>query len=691
MQDIMKSWSGLENQEACRSPQARDSKARFVVAPLVTLLIVVGLLEAYFPSLISSVLPWTGYPQSEISANLSDPFDWSSIEATKYFEFHSCFGNFKCAKLELPFDQFNGTYPDSTISLAIVKLPAKVPVEDPRYGGPILSNPGGPGGPGVLFALLAAEGLQTIVDSQTEPKLTADGVGKEPLDGRYYDIIGFDPRGIGWTAPRVTCLPDSPSAWSWDLRENAEGIVGSSDAALGRLWSMVHAYGASCKQAMDTRAGPDIKQYMTTAAVARDMLDIIERHADYVNDQLDDGTAHVADPPKLQYWGFSYGTYIGATFASMYPDRVGRVILDAVVNSDDYSAALGKGSLHDNEKVMNSFYTFCVLSGPEACPLATANSTAEDIEDRVRHIVQSLYHNPLAISSAQGPEVLTYSDVKMLIFAALYQPTESFHLLAELLAEIESGGGLYIDNVLLAARFRHIYSCPVNGSESHGYEGLNMLALFAVLCSDSEDLTSMSIGEFEDYWHVLEGIAPTSGSIWSLLTLKCASWKVKAVHKFKGAFGGNTSHPILWLSNTVDPVTPLRSARIMSARFPGSVVLVQDIAGHCSLAAPTSCVLRYVNDYFQTGALPDPDTLCIPPTSPFSLNSTDPKSPFYDPSLGKKLPVHNLALRDEHEVKLMHAARRLQRVSASFGMLRQVPGNERVERMLVNAHREIEY
>lgn len=106
----------------------------------------------------------------------------------------------------MPLDYFNGTYPDATISIAITKLAAKVSVDDPRYGGPVLVNPGGPGGSGVSLALGWGQALQTIID----PAPRADGLLESR--GKYYDVLGFDPRGIGFTEPAARCMPDLSSA-----------------------------------------------------------------------------------------------------------------------------------------------------------------------------------------------------------------------------------------------------------------------------------------------------------------------------------------------------------------------------------------------------------------------------------------------------------------------------------------------
>jgi pimeloyl-ACP methyl ester carboxylesterase len=431
-------------------------------------------------------------------------------------------------------------------------------------------------------------------------------------------------------------MPNSPSAWSWKLREATEGSLESSDAALGRLWSMTHAFGTSCRQSMELEEGPDIKQYMSTASVARDMLEIAEKHAEWVAKTTKQTATHYErGSVKLQYWGFSYGTYLGSTFASMFPDRVGRLVLDGVVNVHDYNNALGEGSLHDAEKGISLFYNFCMLSGNSSCPLTTPTSNVTDIEQRVQKIIKSIYHHPVAIVSPEGPELFTYTDLKMFIFGALYTPAYTFDFVAQVLAAVENGGGNILDDIGNAFRYQHIYSCPIDGSPAipTSYD----VPQDAILCGDGLDQRGLDQDAFREYWHLLQNISPAAGSVWAMLKMKCAAWDIRAVYRFGDdeRFGGNTSHPILFVSNTADPVTPLKSGRIMASKFPGSVVLVQDSAGHCSISTPTPCTLKGIREYFQTGTLPDPDTVCIPPTSPLSLNSTDPNSPFYDPSLGQ--------------------------------------------------------
>ncbi|KAL5418124.1 hypothetical protein PMIN04_007438 [Paraphaeosphaeria minitans] len=648
----MKTWHDAEVQRR-QDPRAR----RRTPWLLLTAAAATALIFYQFPLVKVTILRNCSRQGGDVVSPQWENFNWDAINATEDLQFHPCFDAFQCAKLKVPLDWFNGTHPNASASIAIAKLPAEVPVDDPRYAGPILINPGGPGGSGIALALMEAHQLRTVVAPSSGSKST----------GKYYDILGFDPRGIGFTQPVASCMPDNPSAWSWKLRETTEGILGSSDAALGRHWAMTHAFGAACKEHSEASGEPDIKQYITTASVARDMLEIAERHAKWVVDKSNllarkasnstsDLIVYKHGEVNLTYIGFSYGTYLGSTFAAMFPDRVGRLVLDGVVNVVDYNNGLVQGSLYDTEKDMKSFYTFCASVGPEGCPLASPTASVEDIEQRTQRIIKSLYHNPLGIHTAQGPEIFTYSDLKAVIFAGLYSPTLTFPGIAYIFLAIEQRTGPVLEAIGNALRYAHIYTCPaVNGSKTLplNYD----TAQDAILCGDGIPITDLDILGMEAYWQLLESISPAAAGIWAMLRMKCAAWPITPLYTFgrDDNFHGKTAHPILFISNTADPVTPLRSARAMSKRFPGSEVLVQDAQGHCALSVPTACTVAAVKTYFQTGDLPAPDTLCVPPASPFSMNSTDPKSPFYDPSLGQAMLVAEAGMEDE-----MDAARSLQ-------------------------------
>jgi pimeloyl-ACP methyl ester carboxylesterase len=243
-------------------------------------------------------------------------------------------------------DYFNSTT-NATVSLAVIRQPAKVPVTDPRYGGAVIVNPGGPGGSGVQLVFAGGSEISAVIDSDRK-------------DGKVYDVLSFDPRGIGRSTPAVSCFENSAEAQSWQLRLGEQGLLGVSDASLGRLWSMSRADGGSCTLPPED-GGPDIKKYVTTASVASDMVSLVEAHGEWREREarkelqaldtqaiVPQALQHKSGKEKIQYWGFSYGTYLGMTFASMFPDRVHRLIADGVVDPVDYAKALWYDNLVDS-------------------------------------------------------------------------------------------------------------------------------------------------------------------------------------------------------------------------------------------------------------------------------------------------------------------------------------------------------
>ncbi|KAI0127051.1 hypothetical protein BJ170DRAFT_695433 [Xylariales sp. AK1849] len=242
---------------------------------------------------------------------------------------------------------WNSTSFQDRVVLAIIKQPAKVPVTDPRYGGPILMNPGGPGYSGIYQVLSGGHYVQTIVD----PHLDPDDGG----EGKYFDVIGIDPRTVGHTTPHLTCFPDAVAESNWRGDGQSSFLYGASDFVFHREWARKDALGISCATQRGDK--PNIAHFANTAQVVEDMVAIVERHADWREKKakrLLSCREHAPDPvdrqamfertawrrgnEKLSYWGFSYGTVLGQTFATMHPDRVHRLVLDGVVDAEDYYA-----------------------------------------------------------------------------------------------------------------------------------------------------------------------------------------------------------------------------------------------------------------------------------------------------------------------------------------------------------------
>jgi len=174
---------------------------------------------------------------------------------------------------------------------------------------------------------------------------------------------------------------------------------------------------------------------------------------------------------------------------------------------------------------LTGFAYHCARAGYPACALAnsTGTTTAQGVSERVQNITDSLYHNPLPVIGPY-PEVITYSDVKNLVFAALYAPIQSFPFVANLLAGVEKGNGTAFAELLSAY---HNSGSPKQSTlgqdfiplrnRTKGSLGISQDATMAIACSDGDDQSWVTREQFREYVKELADMSPTLGSLWSAL------------------------------------------------------------------------------------------------------------------------------------------------------------------------------
>ncbi|KIX01829.1 uncharacterized protein Z518_09556 [Rhinocladiella mackenziei CBS 650.93] len=620
------------------------------------------------------------------------PFRWSSIEPSKELEYHDCYDGLQCARLDVPMDYHAPPGSLDRVALAIIRKPAKVPVSDPRYGGAVLINPGGPGGSGVAKLLYHGSQIQQVVDS--DRPVTAHFAHDSSGSEKYFDIIGFDPRGINHSTPLLTCFPDNFARQIWNMQTEAEGILGSSEGSLRINWRRARAFADGCSRRLESdqnnNNATNFLEHVNTTPVARDMLEIIERHGQWRAKQGSQAQAihdmmHGHDPSQqivertkwqpgeeqLLYWGYSYGTLLGATFVAMYPDRVSRVVLDGVVDAQDYYNGPWLQNLHDTDKILHKIMDYCSEAGPgpEGCAFWRPGGP-QAILAAYEKLLHDIWDDPLSVvgSDTRGPEIITWTDLKMLIRDALYQPVMLGPLMAELMQDVTNGTGSLFATYKQSARKPACRSaqCEVAGpfSEECVAPDWNELeATSAVLCTDAQDIGSLTEDEFQAYWRVLQGQSSAMGDYWAQTRLSCAGWATSPKWRFHGPVAANnTAHPVLWIANTLDTVTPLQSAKKMNERFPGSVLLQQDAEGHCSITAPSLCTAKSVRKYFQTGTLPEPGTVCKSDVKPFGVKKkTTPEED------GLDMNINNHVGWSEDDVRLLKALMEMAETASSIG------------------------
>lgn len=283
-------------------------------------------------------------------------FDWQTITPSWNLEYTSCYDNeFQCARLLLPLDwlEEDPTKQNSqSVAVALIKLPAIVSPRDSTYGGGVIINPGGPGDSGVLHILRNGHYMRNMMDTEGE---------------RHFDMVSFDPRGMANSVPIADCFESEVVRGMYDWQERGKPFHRDgqfSNSSLVMELAHAKALGMKCAE----RKGEDgvvIQEFMSTASVARDMLQMVDEidrlereeaakvtDIDGAQKKLGAGQKvmkHTAEEeqddgslPRLQYYGTSYGTLLGNTFISMFPGRVKRMMLDGVVVAEDYTAGVSR-------------------------------------------------------------------------------------------------------------------------------------------------------------------------------------------------------------------------------------------------------------------------------------------------------------------------------------------------------------
>lgn len=406
---------------------------------------------------------------------------------------------------------------------------------------------------------MSGRNLQTIVDAANDP--STDSFNE---NDKYFDIIGFDPRGVGATTPTIMCFPDPTAQRNWELQLEAEGMLGSCPDALQRNWQRTQALNQGCSVfEMSTGAGVEGKDsmmsYVNTRLVAQDLVTIIERHGEWREKQglkaqaahdnchdVDESRAILrrtqwrVDKEPLLYWGRSYGTVLGTTFAALFPNRVSRALLDGVVNMDTYYEGRGPNAIVDADAIFDRFGHYCDIVGPETCPMYT-DGGPDAIKNAYWNLESQILNTsiPVMASQTRGPEVVTWTDMKAILRIAVYQPLLAFRTFATLMGSLAEGN----PNPLAEFKHRrHFETCPSSAckiagpwsSECSQGQDNSLYASAAILCSDAEHLTKHDHESFQEVWTSLKSDSAALGDYWAQLQMACVGWQAKAKYKFAG-------------------------------------------------------------------------------------------------------------------------------------------------------------
>lgn len=344
----------------------------------------------------------------------------------------------------------------------------------------------------------------------------------------------------------------------------------------------------------------------------------------------------------LNYWGISYGTYLGTVFASLFPDMVGNFLLDSNVNPYEWRAGSQLSATEDGDKAFMGFLTECVKA-PENCAFAKFAPNGEPEE------LRELY-NSIADISPEG-----YDKLKVLTASTLYDPS-SWSLAADILVQ------MYFSNAT-SGNSSFIPTGDDKGTASLPQYNKGINAVQGITCADS-DWRTASPEQMLPIVELQQNVSSFADLALPQLSWPCTVWKIPIAETYRGKFGSETRNPMLIANGIYDPITPLSAARNVSAAFDGSVVLQHNGYGHGVNSHPSLCTGMAIKKFFESGELPEEGTVCEPDVGPFALER--------DSDIDDLLSGSPVAKRNEEgtytqdDVKLLKAMRELGKRQRSF-------------------------
>jgi pimeloyl-ACP methyl ester carboxylesterase len=478
----------------------------------------------------------TGTPNSKAAPSPRGSANFNSQRVS----WHDCGGGFQCGSVHAPLDYAHPT--GARVTLAVVRLPA----EGQRKGS-LLINPGGPGGSGVQFVRDAAR--QFGADLR-----------------KNFDLVGFDPRGVNQSKPAVRCLNGK------DLdRFFATDTSPTTQAELNDLVKVSKAWADTC----GTRL-PNLLPHVGTANAARDM--------DVLRAALGDR--------GLTYYGASYGTYLGAYYAELFPKRVRAMVLDGAVDPKLSGDAINIEQAKGFDTAVQAFAADCVKAAD--CPLG--NGTAHGALTRLSRLFGQTDKRPLKNNLGDGRQV-DGSLVELGVASALYNKQTWPILRLALKSAMEQGDGttlLRLGDLLVERNKDGSYS---NQSEAN----------MAINCVDKP--YARTLGPWQQEAAKAKKVAPLFGEFVVWGTLPCAYWPVRSTEQPHALHAGG-SKPILVVGTTRDPATPYKWAQSLASQLRSGVLLSLDGDGHTAYLQGNPCITSAVDRYLVAAAPPRKNTMC---------------------------------------------------------------------------------
>ena len=454
-------------------------------------------------------------------------FDWKACDES------ASTTSVQCGTLEVPFDYNNPSA--GTFTLYVKLLPAANPTL--RIGS-MMVNPGGPGFGGSSLADDASYYFSSdIID--------------------HFDIIAWDPRGTGKSTPAVDCVDDYDQYF---------GIDSPPDSPEEKQ-ALIDASQAFNDECMDNSG--EILPYISTQASATDMNSIRQALGE----------------DKISYFGFSYGSELGATWATMFPQTVRAAVFDGAVDPQATSAQEGMAQAGGFEGQLTTFLAAC--SKNSTCAFYNGGKAEAAFDS----LLLELDTKPLVVTKDRTP--VTQGVAFTAVAQAMYSDS-NWPQLEQALADAQQG-----DGAGLLKLYDDYYQRKDDGSYGNELE-----AFLAISCLDDPGATSVK--EVEDAVQDFVAAAPRLGANFGY-GYSCALWPVKPATKIDAT--GKGAGPIVVVGTTGDPATPLASTRKMAAALEQGILLIVEANQHTGYGA-NECINTAVDSYLIDLTVPVNETTC---------------------------------------------------------------------------------
>lgn len=468
------------------------------------------------------------------------PMPPAPVTLTSYYnqhlDWHSCAGQGQqCAWLSVPLDYAHPHEREIKIGVLRVKATGK-------KLGSLVINPGGPGASGMNFAQAGSGYFGPEISSR-------------------YDIVGFDPRGVDTSVP-IKC---------GDTAQTDAVLAADPAPDTAAEWAQS---GTVAKTYLDRclKLSGEVAAHVSTDEAARDM-DILR--------------AALGDP-RLNYFGASYGTYLGATYAGLFPKNVGRMVLDGALDPALTMTEMSLQQAHSLQVALDAYLTDCVA---HTCPLG---SSVEAARTKVEQMLTGADTNPIPTGTSRP---LTEGLMMLGVWAPLYVRSNWPQLTAAFEEVLTKGTGKTFLN--LADRY--------TGRGTTAFIHNSIAAQNAVNCLDNSTTVT---------WAEAQKLAPSfvqesSTFGWAFLAglSTCGYYPVPARNDV-GPIHAPGAAPIVVIGTSRDPVTPLAWAQGLAKELDSGVLVTRNGDGHTGFRQGSTCVDNAVVHYFVDGVVPRNGLAC---------------------------------------------------------------------------------